>query len=246
MHRLSRRDGLSRLSRRSGLIFVLCGFLVLSACRNADRSGRLSFPAPARPVASIISPEFLDEKTRDANQEAERVMDRLAIAPGVRVADVGAGSGYYTVRLARRLGSAATIYAEDIKPEYLKDLEARLRREKIGTVTLVLGTADDPKLPPASIDVAILAYMYHEITNPFELLYRLRPALAAHARVGIVDTTRPTQEHGTPPSLLRCELAAVGYRQVDFLWLVPEERYLAVFTPPDVLPDPTAIRPCRP
>jgi ubiquinone/menaquinone biosynthesis C-methylase UbiE len=173
-------------------------------------------------------------------------MERLAIAPGVRVADVGAGLGYYTVRLARRLGRSATIYAEDVKAEYLKDLEGRLEREKIGSVKLILGTPGDPKLPRASIDVAILAYMYHEIANPFELLYRLRPALAPHGRVAVIDTTRPTQEHGTPPSLLRCELGAVGYRQVDFLWLVPTERYLAVFVPPDTLPDPQSITPCKP
>jgi ubiquinone/menaquinone biosynthesis C-methylase UbiE len=197
-------------------------------------------------VAPIISPEYSDENTRDATQEAERVMDRLAISPGVRVADIGAGHGYYTVRLARRLGPSATIYAEDIKAEYLKDLESRLEREKIGTVKLILGTAGDPKLARASIDVAILAYMYHEVVNPFELLYRLRPALAPNARVGIIDTTRPTQAHGTPPSLLRCELGVVGYRQVDFLWLVPTERYLAVFVPPDTLPTPEAITPCKP
>ncbi len=232
---------------RASLIVVLCGMSVFSACRKADRSEDLRFPSPARPVASIVSPEFLDEKTRDAGREAEQVMDRLAIAPGVRVADIGAGHGYYTVRLARRLGPSAKIYAEDIKPAYLKDLEARLKREGIGTeVTLVLGREADPKLPPNSVDVAILAYVYHEIANPFELLYRLRAALAPHARVGIVDTTRPTQEHGTPPPLLRCETEAVGYRQIDFLWLVPSERYLAVLAPPDKLPRPEAITPCSP
>ncbi len=241
-----RRAGASHVFRGRGFIFVLCAISLFSACHNADRSERLRFPAPYRPVAPIISPQFLDEKTRDANREAERVMDRLAIAPGVRVADIGAGLGYYTVRLARRLGPSAMIYAEDVKAEYLKDLKARLEREGIGTVKLILGSAGDPKLPANSIDVAILAYMYHEIANPFELMYQLRPALAANARVGIVDTTRPTQEHGTPPSLLHCEMGAIGYHQVDFLWLVPMERSLAVFVPPEILPDPRSIAPCRP
>ncbi len=225
---------------------VLCWICLLSACHESPRPGPLHFAAPDRPVASIVSPQFLDEKSRDATGEAERVMDRLGIAPGVRVADVGAGLGYYTVRLARRLGPSATIYAEDIKPEYLKELKDRLERERIATVRPILGTPGDPRLPQASIDVAILAYVYHEVANPFELLYRLRPALAPNGRVAIVDTTRPTQEHGTPPSLLRCELGAVGYRQVDFLWIVPEARYLAVFVPPDTLPNPELIRPCKP
>ncbi len=229
---------------RIGLAF--CCICLLSACHEPSRPGPLHFPAPDRPVASIVSPQFLNEKSRDETKEADLVMERLGIVPGVRVADIGAGLGYYTVRLARRLGPSATIYAEDIKPEYLKELKDRLEREEIGTVKLILGTSGDPKLPPASIDVAILAYVYHEISNPFELLYRLRPALVPNGRVAIIDTTRPTQEHGTPPSLLRCELEAVGYRQVDFLWLLSEARYLAVFVPPGTLPSPESIRPCKP
>jgi protein-L-isoaspartate O-methyltransferase len=237
---------MSRRLRRVAPVFALCWIGLLSACGESGRPVAPRFPAPARPVAPVISPQFLNEETRDAEHEATRVMDRLGITPGVRVADIGAGSGYYTVRLARRLGPSATIYAEDITAEYLKDLESRLEREKIGTVKLILGTAGDPRLPPASIDVAILAHVYHEVANPFELLYRLRPALAENGRVGIIDTTRPTQAHGTPPSLLRCELEAVGYRQVDFLWLAPAERYLAVFVPPDTLPAPESITPCKP
>ncbi len=203
------------------------------------------FPAPDRPVAAIISPVFSDEATRDRHGEADRVLDRLGVTPGTRVADIGAGTGYYTVRVARRLGAGATVYAEDIKSEYLGELRARLEREKIGTVKLVLGRPGDPMLPRSSVDVAILSHVYHEIENPFELLYRLQPALAPGARVGIVDVDRPTQDHGTPPALLRCEAAAVGYRQVEFVSLAPAEGYLAIFVPPDRLPAVEAIKPCR-
>ncbi len=172
-------------------------------------------------------------------------MDRLGIKPGMRVADIGAGEGYYTVRLARRLGSSATIYAQDIQADYVRQLEARLAREGITGVLLILGEPRNPKLPPVSIDVAILSHMYHEIENPFEFLYRLRPALSPNARIGIIDADRPTQDHGTPPALLRCELAAVGYRQVDFLQLAPAEGYLAIFVPPDDLPLVETIKPCK-
>ncbi len=204
-----------------------------------------TFPAPDRPVAGIISPLYSEEAIRDLNREAQRVMDRLGIKPGVRVADIGAGTGYYTVRLVHRLGPGATIYAEDIKPGYLQQLKARLDRERIKGVRLVLGEPRNSKLPRDSVDVAILAYMYHEIENPFEFLYRLQPALARGARVGIVDLDRPTQDHGTPPALLRCELAAVGYRQVDLVSLAPADGYLAVFVPPAQLPPVEAIKPCR-
>jgi len=169
----------------------------------------------------------------------------LARRPGIRVADVGAGDGYYTVRLARRLGASAALYAQDVQAQYLRDLEGRLGREGIQGVTLVLGAPRDPRLPPASIDVAILSHMYHEIENPYEFLYRLHPALAPDGRVAIVDNDRPTQDHGTPPGLLRCELAALGYRQVDFLELAPAEGYLAVFQPPAPLPAVHSIKPCK-
>ncbi len=207
-------------------------------------AGAQRFPAPDRPVAGVISPSYSDEATRDQRGEAERVLDRLGVKPGLRVADIGAGDGYYTVRLARRLGRGATIYAEDISAEYLERLRARLVREKVTGVTLLRGEPRDPKLPPAGVDLALLSHVYHEIENPFEFLYRLRPALAPGARVAIIDNDKPTQDHGTPPALLRCELAAVGYREVDFLWLTPADGYLAVFVPPDTLPRVEAIRPC--
>jgi SAM-dependent methyltransferase len=203
------------------------------------------FPAPDRPVARITSSAYSDEATRDRHGEAERVMDRLGIRPGTRVADVGAGDGYYTVRVARRLRGSATLYAQDVVAQHLRGLEQRLAREGFQGVTLILGAPGDPRLPPASIDVAILAHMYHEIENPYEFLYRLHPALAPDARVGIVDNDRPTQDHGTPPPLLRCELAAVGYRRVDFLDLAPADGYLAVFQPPVALPPVQSIKPCR-
>ncbi|MGH7413947.1 MAG: class I SAM-dependent methyltransferase [Candidatus Rokuibacteriota bacterium] len=215
------------------------------AAQAQGRLGVAGFPAPDRPVAGIVSPEYSDEKTRDGHGEAERVMDQLGIKPPRRVADIGAGLGYYTVRLARRLGSGATIYATDVQAEYLDRLRARLSEEGITGATLILGGPRDPRLPPNSVDVAILSHMYHEIENPYEFLYRLQPSLAPGARVGVIDMDRPTQRHGTPPTLLRCELAAIGYRQLDFVWLAPADGYLAVFTPPESLPPAGAIRPCR-
>ena len=225
---------------------VIAGMLVWSCSAPADQ-GRpgMRFPTPDRPVASIVSPEYSDEQTRDQHGEAERVMDRLGIRPGLRVADIGAGLGYYTVRLARRLGPSATVYAQDVSADYLAQLSARLRRDQVRDVTLVQGTAGDPRLPPQSVDVAILSHMYHEITSPFEFLYNLHPALAPGARVAIIDVDKRTQAHGTPPALLRCELAAVGYRQVDFTTLTPADGYLAVFVPPAVLPLAASIRPCK-
>ena len=243
--------GLTVASRLSTLMIAVVSVLVFVLihigwpAEAQDRSGPQSFPVPDRPVAGIVSPEYSDEPTRDAHDEAERVLDRLGIKPPLRVADIGAGLGYYTVRLARRLGPGATIYATDVKAEYLDQLRTRLAREGIAGVTLILGLPRDPRLPPDSVDVAILSHMYHEIENPYEFLYRLQPSLAPGARVGIIDMDRPTKQHGTPSGLLRCELAAVGYRQLDLVSLAPADGYLAVFARPDALPPARAIRACR-
>jgi ubiquinone/menaquinone biosynthesis C-methylase UbiE len=195
-------------------------------------------------VAQIISAEYSDEKTRDLHQEAERVMDLLGVKPGVRVADIGAGKGYYTVRLAARLGPGATIYATDVKADRINELQARLKSMGIGGVKVILGSPNDPKLPPAAIDVAILAHVYHEIENPYEFMYRLHRSLASSARVGIVDLDRPTDSHGTPPRLLRCELGALGYREAAFQYLKPADGYLMVFVPPQELPRVESITAC--
>ncbi len=239
------RDMTSRV--RVASFVVVLGWLLSSPWLGAlDARDVQRFPAPARPVAPIISPAYSDEGTRDQRGEAERVFARLGVRVGMRVADIGAGDGYYTVRLARRLAPGATIYAEDVNGTYLKRLAARLDREHVAGVMLVKGDPGDPKLPAASVDLAILAHVYHEIENPYEFFYRLHPALAPGARVAIIDLDRPTLQHGTPPTLLRCELAALGYRELDFTTLTPADGYLAVFAPPARLAPVETIRPCKP
>jgi ubiquinone/menaquinone biosynthesis C-methylase UbiE len=225
---------------------LLAAALTLACPRTASGpSDGLRFPPPDRPVATIVSPAYADEAARDAHGEAERVMDRLGIAPGMRVADVGAGDGYYTVRLARRLGVTGRVYATDVDARHLKRLEARLHREGITGITLVRSGPGDPGLPPGSIDVALLAHVYHEIASPYEFMYRLRAALVPGGRIGIVEVDKPPQDHGTPAGLLQCELGAVGYRLTALSSLEPADGYLTIFAYPDVLPRPDSIRPCR-
>jgi hypothetical protein len=126
-------------------------------------------------------------------------------------------------------------------PAYVADLRKRIERDSInarrrgndGTtlsnVEIILGTPDNPRLPRASVDRALLVHMYHEITQPYALLYNLFPALKPGARVGVVDVDRPTSSHGTPPALLKCEMSAAGYDQIEFHRLAVG--YLAVFAP---------------
>ena len=143
----------------AGMILgLLLAVALASACQQTGSGPRArpGFPAADRPVATIVAAAYSDEATRDAHGEAERVMDRLGIAPGTQVADIGAGDGYYTVRLARRVGSSGRVYATDVEATHLKRLEERLQREAIRRVTPVLGGAGDPNLPRGSIDVAVL------------------------------------------------------------------------------------------
>jgi len=205
-----------------------------------------AFPKPDRPVAEIISPIWASEKERDAVDEAGQLVRRLGIAPGMNVADIGAGSGYHTVRLARAVGPAGQVFGQDVLPRYLAGLTERVGREGLTNVTMAQGDPHDPRLPPRSVDVAILVHMYHEIAQPFALLHNLLPALRPGARVGVVDLDRPTDQHGTPRKLLACEFAAVGYRQVAISDLDGNLGYLAVFAPPDEAERiaPSSIIPC--
>ena len=161
------------------------------------------------------------------------------------VGDLGAGAGYHTVRLSGVVGPSGTVVAQDVRRDYLTDLAKRVRRLKLANVKIALGEPQDPRLPAASLDAAVLVHMYHEIAEPYAYLYNLVPALKPGARVGIVDLDRPTQQHGTPPELLRCELAAVGYREISVHMLTGDAGYLAIFEPPLKRPRPSAIVPCR-
>jgi SAM-dependent methyltransferase len=191
------------------------------------------FPSPLRPVAPIVSPSRSAEDRRDALNEGGEIARLLEIKPGMTVADIGAGSGYHTVRLSPRVGPTGTVIAEDVTRDYLAGLAKRIERLKPTNVKLALGEPHDPRLPASSLDAAILVHMYHEIAQPYALLYNLVAALKPTARIGIVDQERPTPEHGTPIELLRCELAAVGYRAIATYQLAGDGGYLAVFSPPD-------------
>jgi SAM-dependent methyltransferase len=192
------------------------------------------FPSPQRPVAPIVSPSRSAEEHRDALNEAGEVAHFLELKPGMTVGDIGAGSGYHTVRLLRLVGPTGSVLAEDVTRDYLVVLAKRTELLKLTNVKFALGEPHDPRLPTSSLDAAILVHMYHEISQPYAFLYNLAPALKRGALVGIVDLERPTSEHGTPIELLRCELTAVGYREIATHQLAGDGGYLAVFSPPDV------------
>jgi ubiquinone/menaquinone biosynthesis C-methylase UbiE len=206
-----------------------------------------AFPRPERPVAEIVGPSISTEEARDERDEAGQVARLLRLRPGMTVGDIGAGSGYHTVRLARLLGPSGLVVAQDLSPLYLGLLARRVDRLDFRNVKIALGEPHDPRLPVGLLDAAIIVHAYHEIAEPYAFLYNLAPALKAGATLGIVDFDRPISRHGMAPNLLRCELAAAGYREIGFhsldYWA---GEYLAVFSAPRQLERPRygALDPC--
>jgi ubiquinone/menaquinone biosynthesis C-methylase UbiE len=204
-----------------------------------------AFPKAARPVAPIVSSRWSTEQARDQVQEADTVMDLAGITPGMTVSDIGAGEGYYTVRLSGRVGPSGRVLAQDLMPKVRDKLADRVTRENLDNVSVMLGDVANPKLPANSFDRVFLVRMYHEIGAPYEFMWRLRPALRVGGRVIIVDADRRTDQHGTPPALLKCELAEVGYRQIEFHSVPQIDAYVAVFEASGKRPGPNQIKTCQ-
>ena len=216
--------------------------LALAGCKaSAPQS---TFPKADRDVASIVSDSFSTEDARDRLGEAEAVIAFAGIKPGMSAADIGAGEGYYTVRLSRSVGSKGRVLAEDIVPETRDRLAIRVQREGLDNVAVRLGLPDDPKLPTASFDRIFLVHMYHEVEQPYAFLWHLRDGLKPGGLVVVVDARRPVRQHGMPPELLSCEFASVGLTKLREKALAGSDAYMALYTATGARPEPTEIKPC--
>jgi len=219
------------------------GCLILASCRAQPSEPR--FPIAHRDVAPIVGGTFSTEDARDRAGEAEEVMELAEVKPGMSVADVGAGEGYYTVRLARVVGSKGRVLAEDIIPDVRDELSDRVQRERLDNVAVKLGTAENPMLPSASFDRVFLVHMYHEVTSPYAFLWHLREGVKANGLVVVVDSNRPVRQHGMPPAELKCEFAALGLQPVKFSVLSGGDVYLMSFRLAGPRPQPEKIRACK-
>jgi len=199
--------------------------VVLAAAQNSAQS---STPAPtdppvegrktSEPYTGDLS--VFDSPGRDQRLQINRVMDDLGIASGKVVADIGAGSGWFTVRAARRVGGGGLVYAIDINPEAIRYVDERARKEKLENVRTILGKPDNPLLPSASVDAVLLLKTYHEVAQPVALLQNLRTALRAGAKVGIIDRNGNGEDHGVGRDVVIREAKEAGYQlkeQYDFV-----------------------------
>ena len=230
------------------LALGLLASCTLCSCDAID-SGRpgsaVEFPKPDRPISGLGATEFSTETARDNRGEAETVMTLAGIAPGMSVADIGAGEGYYTVRLAERGGTEGRVLAQDIDREAIGRLGQRVERERFDNVSIKLGAPDDPRLPPDSFDRIFLVHMYHEVEEPYAFLWRLWPAVREDGQVIVVDVDRPTDQHGIDPLLLSCEFERVGFELMAFKDAPELAGYYAQFKRAATRPEPSEIEPCQ-
>jgi ubiquinone/menaquinone biosynthesis C-methylase UbiE len=223
--------------------------VLLSACRSDARSDQAApdqtFPHADRPVAKVISTQWSTEELREQQGEAQSVMDEAEVAPGMTVADIGAGEGYYTVRLAARVGAKGRVLAQDIDSGALSRLGTRVEREHLRNVAIQPGAPDDPRLPARSFDRVFMIHMYHEIAEPYAFLWRLWPALKPGGSVIVVDAERQTDRHGTPTVLLLCEFETAGFRLVTFRRKPNAAGYFAQFAAAEIgRPEPGKMKSC--
>ncbi|MFV0645030.1 MAG: class I SAM-dependent methyltransferase [Sphingomonadaceae bacterium] len=229
---------------------LLLTIALLGACRQMDDQAdrpetAREFPRAERAVSETESNQFSTEDLRDSVGEAREVMDLANLEPGMTVADIGAGEGYYTVRLAERVGEDGRVLAQDIDPDALERLAQRVERDRLDNVSVKLGAGDDPQLPENSFDRIFMVHMYHEVQEPYAFLWRMWPALRKGGQVIVVDVDRPTDQHGIDPLLLSCEFEQVGFELVTFRDTPELSGYYAQFKAAPTRPAPEEIKPCH-
>jgi predicted methyltransferase len=200
----------------------------------------LAGPAGAqlrRPHGELFPPEdlgMLEGPDRDGWQRPDRIMDALGIADGSEVAEVGAGGGWFTIRLARRVGPNGRVFAEDIQRQMIESIARRIQREGLTNITTVLGTPDDPKLPVGRLDAVLFVDTFHEVEPRQSLLGHVRAALKPSGRLGIVDFKvdgagpGPEREARVAPEVVIAEATAAGFRLLARDLSLPYH-YLLVF-----------------
>lgn len=224
----------SSRTRRIHAAWVGAGLaaLVITAVAAQNRhpvSGRV-----IAPVMGVGGADWLERPEREAEEAPSRAISALKVQPGQVVADIGAGSGYYTVRLAKAVGPAGKVYATDIQPGMLELLRGNVARAGLTNVTTVLGAPDDPKLPPGSIDMALMVDVYHELAAPQAFLRRLRPALKRDGRLVLLEFRKEDRRvpilevHKMSVAEVRQELEAEGFRLSAVLNDLPWQHILVL------------------
>ena len=227
----------TRLGVLTGALAISTALLV-AAQQTATTPGMhpISGRRFAQPM-SYLGADWLDRSERVTEEEPDMALDAIMLVKGSTVADVGAGSGYMTVKMAKRVGPTGKVYANDIQPEMLALLRERLAKEKISNVETVLGTVDDPKLPPGAIDLILMVDVYHEFSEPQKMLRRMHEALKSGGRLVLLeyrkeDPAIPIRpEHKMSRAEAKLEVEAEGYKLSKVDEVLPRQHIL-IFSRP--------------
>lgn len=196
-----------------------CRSLVLALAVTSLLAGQSNSPTapPKRPTSAPYTGDLsiFDKPGRDQRLQLDRVMDTLEIVPGKDVADIGAGSGWFSVRAARRVGTTGVIYAIDINPEAIRYIDRRVHKEGLSNVKTILSKSDDPLLPKNAVDAVLLLKTYHEVADPIALLEHLRPALKPGAKLGVIDRNGNGTDHGINREVVIEEATKAGYHLLN-------------------------------
>ena len=166
--------------------------------------------------AAAVSPVAAqyDNPSRDSLEQPEKVMEATGVKPGMVIGEIGAGQGYFTFWLAKGVGESGKIYANDIDGSALAAIERRRESEKVGNVETILGTVEDPRFPPASLDMVFMVNAFHDLEKPVELLANLLPALKPGATVVIMDRDSSKLQDPNHHFLTRAQVEEIVYRSV--------------------------------
>ena len=217
---------------RIGPISLLLAGLCVSAPVLAQAGS--AAPSTQRKTSTPYTGDLsiFDAPGRDERLQINRVMDMLGIKPGKNVADIGAGSGWFTVRAARRVTGSGTVYAVEINPEAVRYIDQRAKKEQLQNIKTILNNPDDPQLPVNSIDAVLLLKTYHEVAHPVALLRNLRTSLRPGAKIGIIDRNGNGENHGVSKDVVVREAAQAGYELRDSQDFVKADGmdYFLIFT----------------
>jgi SAM-dependent methyltransferase len=172
----------------------------------------------SKPYTGDLS--IFESPGRDQRLQINHVMDILGISKDKNVADIGAGSGWFTVRAAARVGESGTVYAVDINPEAIRYIDHRVEEAHLENVKAILSRSDDPMLPANSVDAVLLLKTYHEVEKPIALFENLERSLRPGAKIGIIDRNGNGENHGVGREVVTREMATSGYQlseQYDFV-----------------------------
>jgi ubiquinone/menaquinone biosynthesis C-methylase UbiE len=190
-----------------------------------------------REIAQVMGPggiPWLERTQRESEEQPQLVIDALEIEPGQTIADLGAGSGYYSFRIAPLVGPAGKVLAIDIEPVMLEAIAQRARRERVGNVVAVRSSAQDPNLAPGSVDLLFMVDVYHELEYPYEVMTKVRAALKPGGRVALIEYRAEDPDvlikplHKMTERQVRREMQAAGFKHLKTVRTLPLQ-HLIVF-----------------